>query len=1396
MNFRRKKKVKSASRRLENKSSRRLRVEALEQRRLLTVGLSTLDLSAVLEDAGPQLVGGFATYNSSGAPLTLHDEGANGTLDPLSRNSAAPTQLGELAVGSNLVSGHLEAALTVGDVDIFTFTVSPGTQLDSLFVREFSNVSSAANDSTGFLAINDAGTFPLTTAELNGGGNTDLFLGGTLFGAADVSSPGSNGNDLLAQAGTFAGRGFTAPLGPGTYTIYAQQTGPATQYTLDFNVSSDGSGALETLHDEGANGALDPLSRNSAAPTQLGELGVGSNLVNGHLEAALTVGDVDIFSFTVSPGTQLDSLFVQDFSNVSSTANDSTGFLGINDAGTFPLTTAELNGGGNTDLFLGGTLFGAADLPSQGSNGTDLLARAGTFAGRGFTAPLGPGTYTVYVQQTGPATQYTLDFEVSSDGSGSDSDSSRQVVGFLADNVSNPTLFSAAPSIDSNGNLTYTPAPNAFGTSTFEVRAQLNDGSGLVTSEPRTTTITVTSVNDPPIVTTLGDLNAIEDSGPQTITQFVTAIDPGINETAVFDQSRVAFDEGDFGTDNPISIDNLNPTQLGTLTPGSNLISGFLETAFITGRVDVLTFEIPAGFEWSGLFVNEFEYLTDPGNDRAGFLAINDADFFPFDTDDLNINISPPVDESLFLGGTTFGLDNLPSAGGGNILPNAGQFAGRGFSSPLPAGTYTIYTQQNGPSNRYTLDVQVTAVEPQAIVDLAVGDVSNPELFSSPPQLDAQGNLSFEPAADAFGISTFEVIAQDNGGTANGGVDQSATTITLAINGVNDAPSFTASNPPVVAPGSGAQVVPNFASFVAGVSNESSQSALEYFVTGVSDPSAFTSLPSISSNGDLSYTLAPDAFGIFQFDVSVQDDGGTASGGQDTSATQTFQLISEDTSVPRDFGDAPPGYPVLLQDNGARHGISTLFLGSGVTAELDGSTSTLATGDEDDGVTLLTSPVTSDTFSTTSQLQVTASESGLLNIWIDFNQDGDWDDPGEQVATDVPVVAGQQFVNYSVPAGAIPGVTVGRFRISTQAGLAPTGPAIDGEVEDHLIEVRDPSTPTDIFVALRETSLLVTQRDDQFVIGDSSGAFWSAPVISASAIDLRGNATDDVVVLDQDSANSGALPTLNFDGAEGFDQLQVRGYTQPIDVTANGNAVLSNLEQIDINDGVDSVVRVDTTSIADLNSDQTLLLRGNRGDTIEFADSSQWRLGETGFVDGVFIRDVVAQDTGARIRADIESYWLNVLDANDVNNDGLFSALDVLVIINELNSRSLADATTGALPRPEELPVWPGVYYDRTGDGLVAENDVFRAFDELGELDQASQSQSNTGSALSLSESVSALSTGSLPASTGLTSVSAAEAASPTVESVEIQGSAFLNSQSSEDNTDEAMEEEIDWRLG
>ncbi|MBL9133835.1 MAG: hypothetical protein JNG86_21670, partial [Verrucomicrobiaceae bacterium] len=68
---------------------------------------------------------------------------------------------------------------------------------------------------------------------------------------------------------------------------------------------------------------------------------------------------------------------------------------------------------------------------------------------------------------------------------------------------------------------------------------------------------------------------------------------------------------------------------------------------------------------------------------------------------------------------------------------------------------------------------------------------NNNALFSAQPAINSSGTLSFTPAANAFGSATVTVVAQDSGGTANGGVDTSTTTFTIAITSVNDAPSFT-----------------------------------------------------------------------------------------------------------------------------------------------------------------------------------------------------------------------------------------------------------------------------------------------------------------------------------------------------------------------------------------------------------------------------------------------------------------------------------------------------------------------------------------------------------------------------------------------------------------------------
>ncbi len=179
-----------------------------------------------------------------------------------------------------------------------------------------------------------------------------------------------------------------------------------------------------------------------------------------------------------------------------------------------------------------------------------------------------------------------------------------------------------------------------------------------------------------------------------------------------------------------------------------------------------------------------------------------------------------------------------------------------------------------------------------------------------------------------------------------------------------------------------------------------------------------------------------------------------------------------------DYGDAPdplvatPGeYPTLLANDGARHvvpaGGATLFLGpvgDEPDVEADGQPAATADGDDVDGnddengvvftsALVLGQPAT---------VEVTAAAAGLLNAWIDWNLNGVWESPAEQIATDLAVVAGAQTVNFTVPATAVTSTTFARFRLDSGGGLAPTGRALDGEVEDYPTPAVQPAADLSI----------------------------------------------------------------------------------------------------------------------------------------------------------------------------------------------------------------------------------------------------------------------------------------------------------------------------------------------
>src|SRR5436189_1468563 len=69
---------------------------------------------------------------------------------------------------------------------------------------------------------------------------------------------------------------------------------------------------------------------------------------------------------------------------------------------------------------------------------------------------------------------------------------------------------------------------------------------------------------------------------------------------------------------------------------------------------------------------------------------------------------------------------------------------------------------------------------------------SNSGLFSAGPTVSSSGVLSYTPATKANGSATITLHIHDNGGTANFGVDSSATqTFTITVTAVNDAPTLT-----------------------------------------------------------------------------------------------------------------------------------------------------------------------------------------------------------------------------------------------------------------------------------------------------------------------------------------------------------------------------------------------------------------------------------------------------------------------------------------------------------------------------------------------------------------------------------------------------------------------------
>ena len=235
--------------------------------------------------------------------------------------------------------------------------------------------------------------------------------------------------------------------------------------------------------------------------------------------------------------------------------------------------------------------------------------------------------------------------------------------------------------------------------------------------------------------------------------------------------------------------------------------------------------------------------------------------------------------------------------------------------------------------------------------------------------------------------------------------------------------------------------------------------------------SATNSLGQVDEDDDLATTGPGNAPTETNDDVNDAPDNGADQDDFDPETINVLQLDYGDLADGAN-GTASGDYETLSANGGPSHIIvNDLMIGATVDNEVDGQQSANAdgddtNGDDEDGVDLagISFRAGNDVAIPVTVTNNTGGDATLY-AFIDWNNDGDFGDTGEEVLVTISSAAGSQtvLVNFTIPteaAGTDINSTVGaRFRLTTDTlpANAWEGPATDGEVEDYVLQVSCPT---------------------------------------------------------------------------------------------------------------------------------------------------------------------------------------------------------------------------------------------------------------------------------------------------------------------------------------------------
>ncbi|MFM2197656.1 MAG: hypothetical protein RLZZ505_1088 [Verrucomicrobiota bacterium] len=699
-------------------------------------------------------------------------------------------------------------AVEAGPLRMVSFTSDPGNS-SSLRGRIASSVEPGAR--IGFL------TDPNTPIVLGSELSIPATANGLFIDASNLTAPVTISGDNLFRV----------------FRIPAAATVAMHSLRIVNGISNNGggilnAGTLSLLHST--------LSENDAATGgggiyNAGTLAITSSTLSGNL-GSLRGGGID------NAGT----LAITSSTLSGNDANGNGG--GIYNAGTLAITSSTLSG--NSSSIAGGgisnagtlalnhsivtsntsaNLSGTAPTGSQNlTTGDAILAPLGNYGGPTQTMPPLPGSPAI---DAAPSSTRTTDqrgfplfgvpdigaaelqgfgpipnLNTTEDTAVTSAPFAVGGIGVLVGTSSNTTLVPNA-NITFNGSgatrtVTVTPAPNRSGITTITVQ----DSFG---APQLTFTVTVTAVNDAPTISDIPDDSLTED-----------------RRTGVLN-----FTIGDVETA-ATALTLTRSSSNTTLVPLANIVLG-------------------------GSGANRTVTVT-PAANQSG-----------------TATITVTVSDGTATASDTFVLTFVPV----NDAPTITGIADR-----------TINEDTNTGAVPFTIgDVETAATAltlTRASSNTALVPLANVVLGGS----GANRTVTVTPAANQFGTATITVNVSDGDVT-----EIASETFVVTVNAVNDAPSFTKGANLSIVNNVGAQTVTGWATALsAGPANESTQT-LGFTVTN-SNNALFTAQPAIAANGTLTFTPATTAGGSATVTVRINDNGGTANGGVNQSAAQTFTITS------------------------------------------------------------------------------------------------------------------------------------------------------------------------------------------------------------------------------------------------------------------------------------------------------------------------------------------------------------------------------------------------------------------------------------------------------------------------------------------------------------------------